>query len=606
MAKLLNYEAMMNFLALCRGCFFVRNRRHYKRFRVMTMKSPWFLAGLFAAACAALTPMAAGAAPRAWAKSTKAMAPADSGTVGSGNVAVIDPPVPHPNETPCVVNLYQGAVFGGDNVNFSYAPPAGCPGPYATIVLSVDVSLNAGIQYDRTGTIWIAGLPLWFGTTAEPSPQQAPSWHFERNVTDYTSTLAAPQSGFALIANYTNSTDTSLITSSAQLLFYPATASAPAPRVPDLIIPVASTGGGTVGLNSSTSVLSISPTLPTNIVAASMDVYLQGQSGDEFWYTCVPDALAGELESCGGGSLREGEITIDGTPAGVAPVSPWIFTGGIDPYLWTPIPGVQTLDFQPFRVELSPFAGVLSNGATHTIGLSVFGADNYFSVAGALFLYLDPTTAHVTGGVTKNTLSAAPTVNSTNTIASTSAGVAGEVGTEESRDFDIEGSVVTRTGAINYTVRQSTHFSNNQVFNITNSKYLQAIRQNTATTVTAIAAGPSATTTQVTTHTDPLSVVIDEVVGSNGQGTQATKITQNFIDSQTVTFKDSVISHSYANNLISTQDTLLIDFNLGEITGNTGQSSKASYVGISSGQPCYGMALASVGGILTSAVSGCR
>ncbi len=85
-------------------------------------------------------------------------------TLGSGNVAVIDPPVPHPKEAPCVVPLYHGAKFGANNANFVYTPPAGCPGPYAVIVLSVDVSLNAGIQYDRTGTIWIGGAPHWLGT----------------------------------------------------------------------------------------------------------------------------------------------------------------------------------------------------------------------------------------------------------------------------------------------------------------------------------------------------------------------------------------------------------------------------------------------------------
>ncbi|MFN1208994.1 peptide-N4-asparagine amidase, partial [Enterococcus lactis] len=78
-------------------------------------------------------------------------------------------------------------------------------------------SLNAGIQYDRTGTIWVGGVPLWFGTTAEPAPNQAPSWHFERDVTDYTALLATAQTGFALIANCTNAQDTSIITSSARL-----------------------------------------------------------------------------------------------------------------------------------------------------------------------------------------------------------------------------------------------------------------------------------------------------------------------------------------------------------------------------------------------------
>jgi hypothetical protein len=567
----------------------------------MNFKSLLLLAGV----CTALSPMAAAAAgvvPHRWATS---ISPSDAGTVGSANVAVIEPPVPHPNETPCVVNLYQGAVFGADNVNFTYMPPAGCPGPYATIVLSVDVSLDAGIQYDRTGTIWLAGLPLWFGTTAEPSPQQAPSWHFERNVTDYTSTLASTQSGFVSIANYTNSTDTSVITSSAQLLFYPATADAVAPRVPDLVIPVSLPNGGTGTLGNSSAVLSVTSTLPTNIVGASMDVYLQGQSGDEFWYTCVPDALASELESCGGGTVREGEITVDGTPAGVAPVSPWIFTGGLDPYLWTPIPGVQTLNFEPFRVELSPFAGVLSNGAPHTFGLSVYGANNYFAVAGALFLYLDPQTKQVTGSVTSNTLTATPTVTATNSITATSGGYAGGVATDEVRSFDIQGTVQTRAGTIHQSVQQSTHFTNDQAFNITDSKYVQVIKQKTATVVTATAAGPQGTTTTVTTHTDPLSVAIDEVVRPSGNGVQHTRITQDFVDSRKLLINGKLISRSDANNTITTQDTLEINFNLGEITGNTGQASTASYLGTATGQPCYGQKLTSAGGVLTSAVSGC-
>jgi len=53
-------------------------------------------------------------------------------------------------------------------------------------------------------------------------------------------------------------------------------------------------------------------------------------------------------------AFRESEVTIDGNPAGVAPVYPWIFTGGIDPELWIPIPGVQTLNFKPYRVNLTP------------------------------------------------------------------------------------------------------------------------------------------------------------------------------------------------------------------------------------------------------------
>ncbi|HEY6579121.1 MAG TPA: hypothetical protein VIY09_07340, partial [Rhizomicrobium sp.] len=56
---------------------------------------------------------------------------------GSGNVAVIEPAVPHPDETPCVVKLYRKAQFGASNVYFLYNPPANCPGPWSAVVLSV-------------------------------------------------------------------------------------------------------------------------------------------------------------------------------------------------------------------------------------------------------------------------------------------------------------------------------------------------------------------------------------------------------------------------------------------------------------------------------------
>ena len=64
-----------------------------------------------------------------------------------------------------------------------------------------------------------------------------------------------------------------------------------------------------------------------------------------------------------------------------APVYPWIYTGGVDPYLWEPIPGVQTLNFIPSRVDITPFAGVLSNGQTQTVNVDVFRAFTTAAVA---------------------------------------------------------------------------------------------------------------------------------------------------------------------------------------------------------------------------------
>ena len=70
------------------------------------------------------------------------------------------------------------------------------------------------------------------------------------------------------------------------------------------------------------------------------------------------------------------------------------------------MPGVQTLNFVPYRVDLTPFAATLDDGNQHTISLSVFNADDYFSATASLLLYLDHGSTQVSGAVTQNTLTA--------------------------------------------------------------------------------------------------------------------------------------------------------------------------------------------------------
>jgi len=294
--------------------------------------------------------------------------------IGSSNTVTADPLVPRPSTTPCVVPLFTGASFFDFNVeNFSYAPPSGCPGPWAKVVLESDINLNAGIQYDRTANFWLGPVNIYFGTTSEPSPSLGPSWHIESDLTDYSSIFYTAQSGQADIGNTLCCGLTSTIYASASLEFYPLAKGQTAPVAADQVLALsAGSSGGTVALNTGSSTLSGTFTFPTNVQSAYLDVYAQGQSTDEFWYVCSPNDVEAELETgCGNTGFRETEITIDGQPAGVAPVFPWIFTGGIDPFLWFPIPGVQTLNFTPYRVNLTPFAGLLSNGQQHTVSLSV-------------------------------------------------------------------------------------------------------------------------------------------------------------------------------------------------------------------------------------------
>ncbi len=497
--------------------------------------------------------------------------------VGGSNVAPIEPEsVPHPDETPCRVTLVGNASFGGSAVPFSFAPPAACPGPWAKVVLSTDISLDAGRQYDRTATIFLGGVNLLFGTTAEPRAALAPSWHVERDVTDDTALLESPQVGHVLIANYTNSTDTSLVTANASLLFYPATARYPAPATPDLVIPLNSDPtADTVALNDGTQSLSRTGVLPRNVERARLDVLLQSQQGDEFWYTCVPNALASALETCGGGAFREGEVAVDGVPAGVAPVYPFIFTGGIDPYLWEPIPGVQTLAFKPYSVELTPFVGAIDDGRPHTVSLSVAGANQYFSVTAALYLFLDHGSSTVSGAVTRNTL-AAPAPVVTSNIAQSNGVATGTVLTTSQHDYAITGTAITSHGAVTTTVAQASRFSNSQSFDVSDTVDNQDVTERTDTVGTVTTASAGRQTVSVRSFSYPLDLHYAYAVNADGSAVQTTAVRQS-LDHGTLRLVDGVPAEaSLLHEAVAPSDVLGLAAD-GSVSSHVG-SSTAEYL----------------------------
>jgi hypothetical protein len=223
-------------------------------------------------------------------------------------------------------------------------------------------------------------------------------------------------------------------------------------RVPDAVLPLVQTNSSG-GINlpaflfSPTDQFSTTFTLPTNVERVYLDVVSQSQSADEQWYACFPNDLSAinEVYGCGNTDFRETEISIDGQPAGIAPVSPWVFTGFL-PDQWVPTPGVQTLDFVPYRVNLTPFAGLLSDGSPHTVSLSVFNDDSYFSEAASLLLFLDKGSSQITGAVTKNTLTA-PSPVVTENLQGTST-VTGTIGVTSDRHFIIAGYINTSHGKV--------------------------------------------------------------------------------------------------------------------------------------------------------------
>ncbi len=361
--------------------------------------------------------------------------------------------------------------------------------------------------------------------------------------------------------------------------------------------------GGTVGLNDTASLLEQTLTLPTNITNAYLDVFAQSQSEDEFWYTCVPNDVTGELYSCGNTAFRESEVTIDGTPAGVAPVYPWIYTGGIDPDLWVPIPGVQTLNFQPYRVNLTPFAALLDDGNPHTIALSVFNANGYFSATASLLLFQDQHPIQLTGAVTENSLALpVPTVKQNISVAA-NGNVRGTVTTRAAHKFEISGYINGYYGPVTTTVTQEINFSNLQSFTVLPALYVQDIKQNTTIHSVVTTENVSGKFENTVNRNWPLTMDISVAYNNDGSGTQTTSVNQYYEGDQEGKHKGQTTSFSLLQNRVTSTDALNFS-NQGYITGNQNQVSAQKFFVANSEGYCYSRTITGAANVLTTITDG--
>jgi hypothetical protein len=533
--------------------------------------------------------------------------------IGSSNPITADPSVPRPHTTPCIVPLFQELAFADFNLkSFSYTPPSGCPGPWAKVVFTADFTVTAGRQFDRTAAFYLGHASIYYGTTAEPRATLSPSWHVERDVTDLSAIFQSPQTGEANIGNFVGVsggvTYNGIIYANAALEFYPASREDGAPRVPDIVVPVNGSGGDAGTLNTTTDRITQTLNLPTNVERVVLDVIAQSQSNDEFWYFCVPNDQTGNLESCGNTAFRETEVFIDGQPAGVAPVYPWIYTGGIDPFLWEPIPGVQTLDFKPYRVDLTPFAGLLSDGNSHTVSVGVFNADSYFLATANLLAFTDHNKKEVTGGIISNTLSAAPTPVVTENISAGSGGTfTGSVAVASNRKFAIRGYVNTSHGRVETTVEQSVAFLSNQQFNVGPTTDIQNAQQTSTLDSTTTTKDAFFVNTTEQHFSYPLTIDFSFLVNPDGTETQATTVAQKDLVSESKSLNGFRFYDSNLSNEVNATDTLNITSS-GTLAGNSGSKTTQTYSANDSLGNCYSRTITAVAQALSSVENGkgCR
>jgi len=313
--------------------------------------------------------------------------------------------------------------------------------------------------------------------------------------------------------------------------------------------------------------------------------------------------VAGEVFSCGNTAFREGEVTIDGQPAGVAAIYPWIFTGGIDPFLWQPLPGVHTLNFEPYRVDLTPFASVLSNGQQHTVAVSVYNVDMYFSACANLLLYQDTGSTQITGALTTDTITA-PDPMVTENIYTTQTTAGGPVAVTSNRGFTVEGFVNTSHGTVDTKVVQSIDFSNNQKYfvHLDGTVDDQDVQQTTTISSATTTTNGGNITTEAKQFSWPLDLVYAFVVNADGSFNQYSHVTQGFDESVLVELNGNPTYSSTFSDAVAPMDNLYVDANGNAYT--SGQANSETYRYSNSNGACWNQTITAAGGAVTSVQGG--
>ncbi|MCL2585851.1 MAG: hypothetical protein FWE35_25740, partial [Streptosporangiales bacterium] len=302
-------------------------------------------------------------------------------------------------------------------------------------------------------SITVGNTTVYFGTTEEPDPDGL-TWHVGEDVTQYSSLLKSPHPFSGGIVNYVSSADNGVYDQTATLTFYSAGAHDPAPAEPDDVVGVGSADVNASG-NSTTFTI---PSLPRNTVRAELEIYIKGNGCDEQWFASVPNDVYDKNTSwfCPNGPYREVDASIDGTRAGAVQYFPYIYSGGIVPTLWRPVPAIGTFNLAPEVLDVTPLAGDLNQSGSHTVTLTVPGVNDTWNLMANLLLFTDKHASVVTGGLSKNTVAPAATESvKTSQPTSTTA----DATTTARRQSVLSGWVRTPAGKVTTTVTSSSAFS---------------------------------------------------------------------------------------------------------------------------------------------------
>lgn len=319
-------------------------------------------------------------------------------------------PIPVPSTPSCTETLmtHDFANSYGAPFNGSYTPPAGCPGPWAKVVMTL-TSTVAGTQFDRDVYVALGHAILLDGSTSEPCcTGNASTWTVQRDVTDLTPLLTTAQPVQVELDNVNDATYTGVYHTVVSLTFYEPDAKNPVPAAPNAVVPVSSSGGGgpMLSIGNDGQRVGSTVTFPSDMTHLTAEVFADAHGPcEEFWWADPGD--------CPGTPYREVAVYLDGRLAGAAPAYPVTYTGAGGPGLWEPIPSPRAWNLRPYLLDLTPFAATLADGSPHSVTIGVLGtqlaAGDFWAVAANLLVTRDPTGADTRGGLLSATGDGVPT-----------------------------------------------------------------------------------------------------------------------------------------------------------------------------------------------------
>ena len=241
-------------------------------------------------------------------------------------------------------------------------------GEWSRIMLKIEGRLydpvyGRPVQYDRVLWIYVNDVPVFWGST----PQRY-NWTVTADVTIFYSLFKGQVEVEIWLPNVIAPSIgvTGRFLLNVTLLFYPGEKPE---NLPDLVLPL----WKREVLKKNVPTKSFTVEVPSNATRAVLLMYTKGNGYDEFWY------YYGDL-------YREVRVYFDDNLVALVHPMHTIYTGGMSPYLWRPLPAVRAYAEEPTLVDLTGALPLIVGERNVTLEMKgIYGG--YWQIGVALLLW---------------------------------------------------------------------------------------------------------------------------------------------------------------------------------------------------------------------------